>query len=360
MDENIQTLKIDSRKVIKVSKKKIKIVFIILGILVLLVLGAFFFRIFGFNGGRYGATLEQLDPSMVPSLPNTMEYDNSGSRDMMITSNYYPDYQKPTISDTREFLKTNFSASIKTRDVKNVVQEVTNIVKGSDGRIDSSDSTEKYGRISFVVPKSKFESFQDQIENIAHKKLYTENISSQNLLNQKQNIEEQTGNIVNTLGNLQNQKATLLTNHNQTVSTINKELSRLKSELVSLRAVIAQTTDPLVLAPLRVQESTLLKQEVAQKQKLSTENSTYTIQNQNLDNLINNSNNNLTEVNKQDSQFTDNIETVEGYVGVEWINLWQMAKIFSPIHPTFIIIILLIITWIILKRKQKIPRIEFQ
>jgi hypothetical protein len=82
------------------------------------------------------------------------------------------------------------------------------------------------------------------------------------------------------------------------------------------------------------------------------------IQKQNLDNLIANSNNNLTNINKQDSQFTDNIETVNGSINVNWVSLWEIATIFSPISPVIIIIILIILIWIILKRSGFIPRIE--
>jgi hypothetical protein len=265
-----------------------------------------------------------------------------------------------SIRDTREFLKTNYWAHVYTRNVPSVIKDIKNIIKGSDGRINASNSSEKEGYVSFVIPKSNFESFREEIESITHKKLYTETISSQNLLGQKQNIEQQTENIVNTLSNLKNQKETLNSNHTQTVNSINKELSRLKSEINTLRMAINDTTETSTLTVLKEQENSLLKKESIQKQKLLSENNDYVIQNQNLENSINNSNNNLTNVNEQDSQFTDNIETVNGYINVEWINLWIIAKTFSPIHPTLIIIALFIILGFYLNRKEKIPKIEFQ
>lgn len=363
MEENTPEVKIDTRRVIKVSKKKIKVTVVVLTVLILLFIGGFLFLRMSTRVSVN--SLNMTGSNMMPTASESINYDyENGGYDMRIMNPMKPGlkggYGQVDITDTREFLKTSFSATIKTRKVADVVQEVTNIIKGSDGRVDNSNSSEKYGRVSFVVPKSKFESFKDQIENIAHQKLYTENISSKNLLNQKQNIEEQTGNIVNTLANLQNQKANLLTKHDQALATINKELARLKTEITAVKTVINQTTDEAILVQLRIQENSLLKQETTQKQKLATENSTYTIQNQNLDNLINNSNNNLTNVNKQDDQFTNNIETVNGYVKVDWVNLWQMAKLFSPIHPTIVVIILVIILWIFSKRKGYIPRVEMQ
>ncbi len=360
MEENTPEVKIDTRRVIKISKKKVKVTAIVLVVLILLLIGAFFFLSI-MRGSFRMRTVNDLSGNIVPMLPESVREDYAVEKRMQMNSpSNYGGYGQADITDTREFLKTSFSATIKTRKVASIIQEVTNIVKGSDGRIDSSNSSEKHGRISFVVPKSKFESFKDQIENVAHHKLYTENISSQNLLNQKQNIEEQTGNIVNTLDSLQNQKIALLAKHTQSLATINKELSRLKSEIATVRSVINQTTDEAILVQLRIQENSLLKQETTQKQKLATENSIYTIQNQNLENLINNSNSNLTNINKQDTQFTNNIETVNGYIQADWVNLWQMAKLFSPIHPTIIVIILVIILWIFSKRKGYIPRIEMQ
>jgi hypothetical protein len=301
---------------------------------------------------------------IVPYIPNTSVQEGILNAKMMNSLSpsdiYYREDNQPSISDTREFLKTNYSANIKTRKVQDVTTEVKNIVKGADGRVDSISSNEKRGYISFVVPKSKFEAFKNEIEKITHKKLFTENESSQNLLIQKQGIEEQTTNIVNTLSNLKSQKEALNTKHTQTVTTINKELARIKNELTTLRTIIATTTEPTSLSSLRIQETSYIQKDSTQRKKLSDENSNYVIQSQNLDNSISNYNNNLANISKQDSQFTDNIETVNGSVSVEWINLWQLARVFSPIPPLLVILILVILAWIYLSRKNYIPRVEFQ
>ncbi|HEY5589195.1 MAG TPA: hypothetical protein VIK86_09615 [Candidatus Paceibacterota bacterium] len=345
------------RKVIKISKKKFTIVTVIIVVILLFVAWAAMSVVTNTFG--IGAREKMTGQNIVPSMPSINDNLGSSNKGIVQQPDYYGNPQ-PNITDNREFLKTNYSATIKTRNVSEVIQDVTNIVKGADGRIDNSYSSEKSGRVSFVVAKSKFEQFKNQIESITNKKLYTETISSKNLLNQKQNIEEQTGNIVNTLANLQSQKTTLENSHIQTVTIINKEITRIKAELVSVREVIATSTEPLVLESFRNQESALIKQEAVQKTKLTNENNSYLAQSQNLDNLINNYNEGLTVVNKQDSQFTDNIETVNGYVDVNFVSLWEIAEIFSPIHPSIIIIILVILIWIYLKRKGTIPRVELQ
>ncbi len=259
--------------------------------------------------------------------------------------------QNPSISDTREFMKINYNATIKTRDVEEVVKEVKNIVKGADGRIDNYSSSEKYGYVRFIVAKSKFDAFKDEIESITHKKLYTESVSSQNLLGQKQGIEEETTNTAQSLESLIIQKTDLLVDHTKTVNSINKELAKIESDLAKVRIEIENPDKNSIILSLYSRESLLVDQQKFQKQKLSEENKNFQIKNQNLDNLINNQNSNLTNLNKQDNKFTNNIETVDGYINVNWVSIWEMVVIFSPIHPIWIIIILIVFAIILFRKK---------
>lgn len=68
---------------------------------------------------------------------------------------------------------------------------------------------------------------------------------------------------------------------------------------------------------------------------------------------------NLKNIEKTDEQFTDDIETVNGTVNVSWVTLWQMAEIFSPIHPTLVVIIIIIIGWFYFRHKSYVPKVEF-
>ena len=348
MNENNSASVSDTRKVIKISRRKfITISVIIIVVAVLWILGTKMF-----------SQTYMSAPASQP-IPNFGSASTKSSPAMIDA--YYPGYQQqPDITDTREFLKTTYSATIKTRDVAGVVKEVKNTVKGADGRIDELNSSEKSGQIRFVVAKDKFDAFRDEIEAITNKKLYTESISSQNLLSQKQNIEEQTKNVVTTLDSLKSQKDALTAKHTQTVSTINNEISRIQTQLVTVRANIANTSDTLTIRSLRDQETSLVNQDSAQRQKLTSENNSYAAQKQNRDNQISNLNNSLTNINKQDTQFTNNVETVNGYVMVNWISLWDLATIFSPISPVIIIIILVIILLFYLQRSRFVPRIEWQ
>jgi hypothetical protein len=274
-----------------------------------------------------------------------------------------PDYYgggQTDITDTREFLKTSYSAYIKTRQVEEVITTVKNMVKGSDGRIDSINTSEKSGRISFVVPKSKFDAFKGEVESITHEKLYTENVSAQNLLSQKQSIEEQTASVNNNLTSLKEQKKNLDSQHSQTVSKINNSITNIQTELLAVRVSLASATNTEVIASLSSQENSLIITDLAERQKLNIENNSYATKNSNLQSQIANAEQDLVNVNKQDTNFTNNIETVNGYISASWVSIWDLVVIFSPIHPTFLIIILVIAIWYYLKRKSYIPKIVLE
>lgn len=338
------------RKVIKISKKKLIWGFVIL---VIVLVGGWF--VLSLLTSSYG--VESLSKG---SFEDSRRISEEGMPFVpSVSTNNYVDYrpqnQDPSIADTREFMKTNYNSTIKTRDVSDTIKEVKNIVKGADGRVDEFNTSEKYGRIGFVVAKSKFDDFRDEIENITHKKLYTENISSDNLLGQKQGIENQILNVTQSLNSLISQKTELNDTHTKTVTTINKELSRINNELIKVRAIISAESDPQILVSLRSQETNWVGQQSSQKKKLNDENSVYASKLQNLDAMINNAQNNLTQINKTDTNFTDNIETVNGYVSATRVSIWELGVIFSPIHPVLIIIIL-IIGGIVLFRRR-IPRV---
>jgi hypothetical protein len=338
------------RKVIKVSRWKfiLTIVVIVLALIV-----------WGLSSVFTAKVYQERSSGNVNSLLPSDSYNESVSKASMVRPDYYGGGQSD-ITDTREFLKTSYSASIETRDVEGVITTVKNMVKGADGRIDSISSSEKSGRISFVVPKSKFDAFKDEVESITHKKLYTENVSSQNLLTQKQNIEEQTSNVNNTLTNLKEQKKNLDIQHTQAVSKINNSLESIQSQLLVLRISSTVATNTEMIAVLRNQENSLIASEIAEKQKLNAENNSYATKNSNLQNQIVNAEQDLTNVNKKDNNFTNNIETVNGYVSASWVSIWGLAVIFSPIHPIFVIIILIIAVWYYLKRKSYIPKIVLE
>ncbi len=367
MDENNKEAFNESNKMIERGSHKSTAKFIIIFVVICGVL----WLAYNLLTSTFGVGPTQITEDSIPCIsgPGIMCPDdgytgrsyNSLERSISISknSNYYQD-QTPTIEDTREFIKMSYNSTIKTRKVSEIVTNVKNIIAGADGRVDSFNSSEKRGYISFVVDKDKFEDLRSQVAKLVNAKLYVENISGQNLLSQKQNIEEQATATINTLESLKNQLASLEKSHTQNVSAINKQLSSIRSQLTSVRASIAVTTDPTIMTSLRSQETLLMQQESTQNTKLGNENKSYNSQKQNLNNDINAWNNNLTYVSNQDMQFTNNVETVNGYITVSWISYWDMAKLFSPIHPLLIIIILIFVSWLPLRHKKIMPKVVIE
>ncbi len=350
MNEKENLLVIRERKVIKVSRWKfiLSIVVIVLA-LIFSVLNSLMVN------SKFGAT----NYNSVGSLGPSDSFEGSRSMTQPKKLDYYGGGQ-PDITDTREFLKTSYRAYIKTREVEEVITTVKNMVKGADGRINSMNISEKSGSVSFVVPKSKFDAFKDEVESITHKKLYIKNISSQNLLGQKQNIEQQDLSVNSTLDSLKEQKKNLDTEHARVVSKVNASISSIQSQLLIVRATLVSATNTEIITSLRNQENTLVISENVEKQKLSSENNSYASKSSNLKNQIDIEERNLADVNMQDNNFTNNIETVEGYVSASWVSLWGLAVVFSPVHPTIIVIILIIAIWYYLKRKSYIPKVVLE
>src|SRR6185369_15595734 len=106
------------------------------------------------GGGHGGAT--PPTPAMPPSSDGSVSQNTSAS-DMKGSGGsamYYPGYPTPyysgdvPVTDTREFLKLNYNASMYTRDAQGLVRRVETVVRGHDGRIDSESSAPKYGYVS--------------------------------------------------------------------------------------------------------------------------------------------------------------------------------------------------------------------
>lgn len=296
----------------------------------------------------------------------TIDFDGGGSRTLAnpmrqsFGSNWFNQNENGSIADTREFMKVSYSGNIKTRDVKDTARDVRGIIRDMEGRIDSENVNEKYGYINFVIPKSNFDDFRDEIESITHKKLYTENTSSQNLLSQKQNIEEQSGQATMTLGQLQQSQADLTKKHNQTTANLKSELVSVQKKITNIRNIFStyippESGDTSYINELTAQLTIYLNEESQIKQKISTENTNYQSQNKSLTDQIANTNNTIKDINTQDKNFTANVETVNGSVNIQWVNLWQLAQIFSPIPPIFIIVFLLLIIWYVLRKMNRVP-----
>jgi len=328
-------MNIDNNKVIRISKKKLGILLIILVIIVVLiavVLGSL-------GSARNGAFI--MEDSATTSI--------------------YPDYYRgepDDITDTREFIKNTYTGDVRTRDVVQVVDEAKLAVSEAGGRMDNYTVSPKRSDLQFVLPKSEFESFRAKMSNLTWAKLYIETVSAQNLLDQKQSIEERTVNNQATLTTLENRLTNLESNHQATLSSLNARLANYQTQLTEVRRQIGLTNNPEMLSYLSNQEISLSQNINRERASITAENQSYNSQKNVLSNQIQAVRNALQGLVEEDVDFINNIETVNGSMSIRWVSVWEVLKIYSPLHPLILIILILLIGRWILVRNGYLARIE--
>ena len=254
----------------------------------------------GFGSGVGYSESTGSVPPMMDAQGTSVAYPNKG----MMRPDYYP-YPSPEVpvTDTREFLKIYYSASMQTRDVPALTRRVETTVRGYDGRIDQESSSEKYGYVSFALPQVKYDAFRDQLEGLVGSRFLKVNISSQNLLSQKVSLEEQ-----------QKQADTALADYK---TARQKVVSAHTSAVQSLQAQIdSASTSESAKALLQLQ---LAKENAAYAQNLS-----------NADANIKYAQDWAKAVQTQDATLLANVATVTGIVSIGWISLWDMALLYLP------------------------------
>jgi hypothetical protein len=245
-------------------------------------------------------------PPTATGVPMMDRSVTNGSAGGMMRPDYYPyPYPNPDVpvTDTREFLKIYYSASMQTRDVPALTRRVETTVRGYDGRIDNESSAEKYGYVSFVLPQVKYDAFRAELEGLVSSRFLKVNISSQNLLSQKVSIEEQ-----------QKQADTALADY---TAARQKVVSAHTSAVQSLQAQIddTSTTD---------NAKTLLQLQLAK------ENAAYAQNLSNADAQITYAKDWQKAVQTQDATLLANVATVTGTVSIQWISLWDEVQLYLP------------------------------
>lgn len=249
---------------------------------------------------------------------------------MMRAPGYYPQpYQNPTpsITDTREFLKMNYKAQMRTRNVQELTKRVETTVRGYDGRVDETSSSQKFGYVNFVVPASKFDEFRTEIEAFVGPRFLTVSVRSENLLPQKQSIEGQQKQVETSLADLQTSRTKLVAAHKSTLASLNSQLDDVVTEITALRG---QTSDPNLQAQIAARLLVLQAQQGTFHGRIANENSSYKYQLDSIDAQIKYANSNLDSVKTQDQDLLDNVATVNGTISINWISLFEIVQLYLP------------------------------
>jgi len=290
----------------------------------------------------YSTSYENNEDTVVPTVPMTQTRDYDSAAGVSVTSNsvsmpekssvmydpypYY--YPNPDITDTREFSKIYYNPILETRNIDKVKNRVETTIRGFKGRVDSANSGDKYGYISFVIPRSELESFRSEMESIVGTRFYIEQNSSQNLLPQKQAIEQSIEQLNASLKSLKAERDGVVKTHNQTLAAYNKRLEYINSEIYRL------TNEKLFYPALETENARIiaaLKSEMLVIQKeIANENSIYQNRKSNLDYSIKSTEESLGYTKQQDVDLNNEIATVSGTVSLKWISLWDFIDAYTP------------------------------
>lgn len=299
---------------------------------------------------RFGYLLSRNNSSSLRSYSNEIPmitFTDSGS--------------SSSISDTREFMKTSYSGNIKTRDVKNISRDIRGIIRDMDGRIDNEDISEKYGRIDFVIPKSNLDDFRDEIESLVHAKLYTETTSSQNLLNEKKSIENRSDIATKSLSDTQLEKTKLESTYSKDIASLQSQINSTEKKLqekINQIQILSNADSEIYADQINQisQEINTFRNQIENLRNTITEkNRIYTQERDRLTLTIEQINNEIAAIKKDDISFGEKIETVNGSISIQWVNIWNLVKLVSSIPPFILILVPVIIIWYVLRKLKIIP-----
>ncbi len=273
------------------------------------------------SGGSYEGTTRTLVPPPSAGVPQA---DNTAAQSpASMPAPYYGGGDVP-VTDTREFLKTDYSATMRTRDVSGLTARAETTIRGYGGRIDQSSSADKNGYIQFVVPLSKFNDFRNELEHLVPSRFITIQISTQNMLPQKQDIEATQKQVEQHISDLQVARSKVVASHAITAKSLQVRINVAQVELNALRAL------PNPGATQQARMATLSSTIASLQSSLASENTSYANTLASYDAQIKYANTSLTAVKTQDQALLDTVATVRGTINIEWISLWDIARLYLP------------------------------
>jgi len=262
-------------------------------------------------------------------MKQTRETSGSYKDNLKMKSEDFVHSVQNVITDTREFLKTNYRATIKTRKIVDMADKIGVMVRGFGGRINSISSGGKTGHISFSIPADQFEMFRSEIKRLTNARLFVEEKSSTNMLPQKQVLEKKYEQVGNSITDSKNEKAQLTKNHSQVVDSYNSRIKGLDEE-VRLLQIEWSNVDYNRTLEINSRLTQIQEEENALQTSLATENKNYNNKLNSINQKLKALGNDLENVEQQDENLVDDVSMVDGTIYLEWISLWKLVDMFTP------------------------------
>jgi polyhydroxyalkanoate synthesis regulator phasin len=208
------------------------------------------------------------------------------------------------------------------------------MIRGYGGRVDNVSVGSKSGYITFVIPKSSFASFVVELKDLAPKRFLTENVNTQNLLPQKQHIENQTETTSQRLDTLETNRQSLINTHNARVTSLQRQINTYANSIAVLKS--EATTSTVRQQEIDSSVASLEAKQRAVKQQLSNENAQYKSNLQYLDADIQSMKAQLANLGKQNQNLLNDVETVDGYISLQWISVFEVVNLYVPVNGIII------------------------
>ncbi len=261
------------------------------------------------------------------------------------------------IEDTREFMKTDYSATIKTRHVDTDGKKIKLLVRGYGGLVNNISLGDEKGFISFAIPKSEFESFRDDLKEIADGRYLVEQKSDANLLNQKKILETQTRKTNESLQNLKKSLETVTEEHNRISSQIETNLRFYANEKQNIANQLNKNPNDKEEIQ---RQLTRVNQNIQTNQtKLENENQVFSNQEQSIKSQISSTESALDSLKEKDRQFTNTIETVTGNIKLQWVSFTDIIGLYLPKQWLPISFFLLAVVTVISSRYRTVDQEKF-
>ena len=290
----------------------------------------------------------------IPAAQGTA-VDGSFAMEEGVAPEYYPlppsvDTREIPVTDTREFLKIDYRAQIRTRHAEELAERLLLTVRGLGGRVDSATYSQEYGFIQFVVPKDEFETFRSQIENMVRARFLIQDVSTENLLPQKQSIEEERESLAGTLEALSAERARVVSAHTQAVAALQLRLQTVAEELKDLEAERGGTSKEKERREARKEE--LVEERSALYAILADENTTYAARIGALDARIRAANEDVGQNAERDHELQDTVETVRGTITFEWISVWEVIQLYGAAYwLAALFVVLAVVSYLFPRRR---------
>jgi hypothetical protein len=263
-----------------------------------------------FGGQAFGRSATKSEESIAPYPP-------SGNNQIPST-------------DDREFLKTDYSASARSRHPGELSERLQTIVRGYGGRIDSASSAEKSGYVQFVLPADKLEAFRQEARLVVGGRFLDEHLQTENLLSQKIGIESLAENVEKVLVDLHANKDQLIARHEQTVKDLQAQIAANTKERQRLVAQSNQYPDQAPSLQSRIAQ--LDRERASLHSRLANENTSYENQLAYADTQIKNAEQERDALAKQDTQLLNNVATVRGTISISWMSVWGWIDEYVPLR----------------------------